>query len=195
MSTYSEEWKDGLEHATGKDGGEYVKWNGSSWDLGYSYRYNQSADGKTLNVVLDRTVLEKELQDKLDSQNLENQRLRDTLMYKIDPDTEHKKMFGDSKKGGGVTKLYEGTHSKSGEYNDPGEAIRDLEKRSANKDWEAREQLAQLKAMATQKVISHYLREGHQLSIVECVRCHSFIDMTKGNTCARCGWIYSKEDS
>lgn len=195
MSEFDESWKDGKEHATGGAGGEYVQWNGTGWNKGYSFRYEKSEDekgNKKIDIILNRTLIEKELQEKLDAQNLENQRLKDTIATAINPNTIKRanELLRDTKRGGGVTKLDAEHRGKAGEYSIPEEAMADLKARGERKidtDYEALDQYQGL-LKKSNEIARDVIEKGKQVYWVMCPRCSGVVNVGAGETvCSKCG--------
>jgi len=165
----------------------------------------ESEKNDNINIVLDRTQLEKDLQDKYEAEHDNAMKLRTITEQLLNEKVKrgelkqsdipaflqgqsNKNAGADSKKGGGVVGL--GEHSKSPQdmvYENMSEGISDLYARVRKGDKEAKKKLDELKALAVDDIKVRSAK-NESFYLVRCVNCGAMCDVNKisGSRCPQC---------
>lgn len=203
---YPEAWKDGKRHNV--EGKEFVKWTGGGWETGLSDS-DSGVKNDNINIVLDRTQIEKDLQEKYETEHDNATKLKQTVeklignklqsgelsakdipSYLLDEvrkfDKAHPEFSGDSKHGGGLVKLENyGKSAQDFTYSTMAEGVTDLYERTKKGDVEAKKKLNELKSMAIDDLKMRSIK-GENFYMVRCVSCGNMVDVSKLSGSMKC---------
>jgi hypothetical protein len=177
--------------------------DGKTIDYKYINDKWEGTSNSNLNIVLDRTQIEQDLQNQLDKEKENSTKLKTIteglLQEKIKrgemkqsdiPEflqgRAEKNAGADSKRGGGVTKLNDyGKSPQDMVYDTMSEGISDLFARVRKGDVEAKKKLDELKELAIGDLKIRSAR-NEPFYMVQCVSCGQMVDVQQHSTCPNC---------